>query len=106
MLGPAFRILAAVGALRWFVNRQHLVSTFVTNLRGPGARLSFLGSPILGVIPISPITGNITVAFAVLSYAGALVVTVVADPDSCPDLDALASQLQRELDAIALEAPP
>lgn len=103
VLVPAFRVLALLGALRWFVNRQHLVSTFVTNLRGPTARLSFLGAPISGVIPVSPITGNITVAFTVLSYAGTLVITVVADPERCTDLASVVAQLQRELDAVALD---
>lgn len=102
VLGPAFRILARLGALRWFVNRQRLVSTFVTNLRGPTARLSLLGAPISGVIPVSPITGNITVAFAALSYAGTLVDTVVADPERCPDLPVLVANLQCELDTMML----
>jgi predicted NBD/HSP70 family sugar kinase len=62
LLGPVFRTLARLGAMRWFVNRQHLVTTLVTNLRGPDYRLSFLKAPITEVIPVSPITGNVTVA--------------------------------------------
>jgi WS/DGAT/MGAT family acyltransferase len=100
VLGPAFRALAWLGALRWFVDRQRLVTTFVTNLRGPDVRLSFLAAPITGVIPVSATTGNVTVAFAALSYAGTLVVTVIADPDRCPDLPMLAALLQDELDAV------
>jgi WS/DGAT/MGAT family acyltransferase len=97
LLGPAFRILAWVGAFRWIVERQRLVTTMVTNLRGPDSRLSFLGAPITDVIPVSPITGNVTVAFAVLSYAGTLVVTAVADSRRCPDLPLLRARLQSEL---------
>ena len=40
LLGPLFRLLAATGLLRWFVNRQRLVHTFATNLRGPAQPLT------------------------------------------------------------------
>jgi diacylglycerol O-acyltransferase len=98
LLGPVFRALAWLGVFGWFVDRQRLVTTMVTNLHGPGLRLSFLAVPIIDVIPVSPITGNLTVAFAVLSYAGTLVITVIADPQHCPDLPILVAQLQNELD--------
>jgi hypothetical protein len=52
------------------------------------------------VIPVSPITGNVTVAFAVLSYAGTLVVTVIADPQRCPDLPVLVTHLQAQLNLL------
>ena len=42
-------------------------------------------------------TGNVTVAFTALSYAGSLVITISADPDTCPDLDRLQQELQRQL---------
>ena len=45
--------------------------------------------------------GNVTVAFGVLSYAGTLTLTVVADPERCTDLPVLVEVLQRELDALA-----
>jgi diacylglycerol O-acyltransferase len=106
LLGPAFRTLARLGALRWFLNRQRLVTTLVTNLRGPDRRLSFLTAPITEVIPVSPITGNVTVAFAVLSYAGTLLVTVIADPQRCPDLPVLVAHLQKELDLLTAAHAP
>jgi WS/DGAT/MGAT family acyltransferase len=97
LLGPGFRTLAKLGALRWFVDRQRVITTFVTNVHGPDTRLWFLGAPIARVIPVSPIVGNVTVAFAVLSYAGTLTVTIIADPSHCPDLQLLVAALQREL---------
>ena len=105
LLGPAFRILARLGAFQWFVDRQRLVTTMVTNLRGPDVRLSFLAAPIVDVIAVSPITGNVTVAFAVLSYAGALTVTIIADPQHCPDLPVLHAKLQSELDLFITDQP-
>jgi WS/DGAT/MGAT family acyltransferase len=100
LLGLAFRALARLGVMRWVADRQRMITTFVTNLRGPEARLSFLGAPITEVIPVSPISGNVTVGFAVLSYAGSLVVTVVADPLRCPDLPVLAAHVQGGLDRL------
>jgi hypothetical protein len=41
--------------------------------------------------------GNVGVTFDVLSYAGQLVVTVVADPDILPDQDVLTGLLAEEL---------
>ena len=52
------------------------------------------------VIAVSGISGNVTVAFAVLSYAGTLTITLVADPTACPDLAEMRKGLQAELDAV------
>jgi hypothetical protein len=80
------------------------VTTFVTNVRGPGRPMSFLGSRVLALLPMSVAPGNVTVAFTALSYAGVLVVTLVADPDRVPDLDLLARHLQAGLDELCGEA--
>jgi hypothetical protein len=74
-----------------------LVHTFVSNLRGPESTLSFLQCPITSIIPLSAATGNVTVSFAVLSYAGTLTITLIADPDTCPDLATLRDTLEEEL---------
>ena len=105
VLGPVFRFLARVGIFRWFIDHQHLVHTFVTNLRGPDERLAFLGAPVADVIAIAVVTGNVTVSFAVLSYAGALDITIIADPAACPDLDTLAAAMHDELDALTDDPP-
>ena len=106
VLGPMFRVLAKVGLFHWFVDRQHLVHTFVTNLRGPDARLSIMDAPITDVVAVAVVTGNVTVAFAVLSYAGTIGVTVMADPDACPDVDILRDALRAELDALTKRGRP
>ena len=102
LLGPPFRALAAAGVLRWYINRQRIVHTFVTNLRGPAQPLSFGGAAVRSVIPVSQTTGNVPVAFAVLSYAGVLRITVVSDPAALPDADRLVAALRAEL----AQAPP
>jgi diacylglycerol O-acyltransferase len=101
LLRPMFRSLAALGVLRWLVNHQRLVHIFVTNLRGPSEQQRLAGAVISDVLPVTTITGNVTISFAVLSYAGTLVVVIVADPDCHPDLDTLTAMLQEELDSFA-----
>jgi hypothetical protein len=96
-LGPFFRLLARAGLYSWFIGHQRLIHTIVTNLRGPRAHLSFLGCPITGIIPLSVTAGNVTISFAVMSYANGLTVTLIADPDSCPDLPVLRDALRDEL---------
>ena len=82
------------------IDHQRLVHTFVTNLRGPERPLSLSGIPIAGLVPLGAISGNITVAFAVLSYAETLTITVIADPETCPDLKELGEDLKREMQAL------
>jgi diacylglycerol O-acyltransferase len=101
LMAPAFRTLARLGLLRWSLNRQRLVSTLVTNLRGPDTSLSFLGASVSRLIPVPSTMGNVTVAFGLLSYAGTLTLTVVADPERCTDLPVLVEALRRDLDALA-----
>jgi len=94
---PIFRVLNALGIADWFMNHQHMVNTVVTNVHGPDNPMSLGGAQVVGLIPLSATTGNVTVAFAALSYAGAFTVTVVADPDRVPDLLVLTEALQTEL---------
>jgi diacylglycerol O-acyltransferase / wax synthase len=96
LLAPLFRLLAAVGLLRWFIDHQRMVTTFVTNLPGPDGPVTLAGLPVVDMQPVSLTTGNVTVAFAVLSYAGALTMTVAADPDQVGDLDLLVAALDDE----------
>jgi hypothetical protein len=62
--------------------------------------VSFLGATIAEVVPLNMVTGNVTVAFAVLSYAGTLTVTVTVDADAVPDSGLLVDALRAELDAL------
>jgi len=101
LLGPPFRLLAAAGLLRWFISHQRLVHTFATNLRGPGRPLTFAGAQVQAVIPIPATTGNVTVTFAALSYAGTLLITVLSDPSRVPDAGMLTAALRHELGAAA-----
>ncbi|MCY7290508.1 MAG: WSD1 family O-acyltransferase, partial [Cryobacterium sp.] len=61
----------------------------------------FSNYPFLREIEITVPSGNVTISFAVLSYAGSLRVTITVDPDACPDLPLLRRALKAELDALA-----
>jgi diacylglycerol O-acyltransferase / wax synthase len=100
ILAPAFRLLAATGTLDWFTSHQRMVTTFVTNLRGPDSRVAFLEASVDEIIAVNSTSGNVQVAFGVLSYAGTLTVTLVADADLADDLPLLLACLDRELDEV------
>lgn len=102
-LQPVFRLLARLGLFQWFIRRQHLVNTFLTNVKGPTQKLALLGVPVVAVTPVSPIAGNVTVAFTAFSYAGTLSVTVVADADRWPDARPIAAALDDGLHELIRE---
>jgi diacylglycerol O-acyltransferase / wax synthase len=106
LLGPLFRLLAAIGLVHWFANHQRLVHTFVTNVRGPAEPLTFAGARLRAVLPVPYTTGNVCVTFAALSYAGTLWLTVFSDPALVPDVAELTAALRRELGATAPAAAP
>jgi hypothetical protein len=99
-LGVALRLLCRLGLFGWFIDRQRLVDTFETNLRGPVERLRLGGNSVLAVIPMAVNPGNVGVSYDVLSYAGTLGVTVVADPGVVPDLDRLTGLLSEALERL------
>jgi len=83
-------------------DRQRLVNVYVANVPGPPASMYLAGMPLLEVFPVVPIGGNMTLGVGVLSYAGQLNVTVVADRDGCPDVELFTTGLRGCLDAMAI----
>jgi diacylglycerol O-acyltransferase / wax synthase len=102
LLAPVFRGLAALRLLRPFIDRQRLVNTFVTDLAGPRRPITFGGRRVTEAYAVTLATGNATVAFGVLSYAGVLTVTIVADADGVPDLPVLVAALEDQLEALTV----
>jgi WS/DGAT/MGAT family acyltransferase len=96
-LGVAFRLLARAGVFQRFIDRQRLVNTFLSNMRGPAEPLFLAGHRITQIVPASLTPGNVGVCFTVLSYAGQLVVAVLGDPEVVPEQDRLTVLLDREL---------
>ena len=104
LLGPAFRVAARLGLVHRYMNRQRQLHTLVSNLPGPNRPLTFAGAPVRAIVPVAlGDTGNTTVSFDVLSYAGTVSITVVADPDHVPDLPDLAAALCAQVEALTAE---
>jgi len=94
--------LARFGLLRYFSRHQHMVNFVESNVTGPAARLRLLGAPIVDVVPIGTLVGNLTVGVLALSYAGRLTIAVQADAVRCPDLDVLLTAMHD--DSVTLTA--
>lgn len=105
VLGALFRPLAALGLYRWYLDHQHRMHTLVSHVRGPAGPVALGGVPVAEAVPLSTgAGGNLTVVFEVLSYAGSLVVSVLADAARCPDLGVLADGLAAELALVCRES--
>jgi diacylglycerol O-acyltransferase / wax synthase len=97
-------IFRFVGAQRvWYrlFPRQRSVNLVVTNAPGPPVPMYLAGAELLEVFPMMPVMGNLSLVVAVLSYAGQLNVTVVADRDGCPDVAVFIGAVQSGLDDLA-----
>ena len=71
------------------VGTQLIGETLVTNVPGPFVPLYFMGSQILGSLPIIPIEGSMRIIVGVTSYCGDLNIGVTGDGLYAPDVDVL-----------------
>jgi diacylglycerol O-acyltransferase / wax synthase len=89
------------GVVRRAMERQRLVNLAETYLPGPPVRIEVLGAPVLDLLPIAPLAGNLGLSFVALSYAGCLTVAIRADADQFPDLAVLVAAMGRDWQALA-----
>jgi diacylglycerol O-acyltransferase len=75
-----------LGLGRFLSRHQTLVDLAVSNLKGPSDPLYLVGCRMVDAVPITPISGNVTIDFCALSYAGHFDICVLADAASWPDL--------------------
>lgn len=96
-----FRFVA--GQRVWYRQfpRQRSVNLVVTNVPGPPVPLHLAGARLLEVFPVMPVMGNLTLVVGVLSYAGQLNITAVADRAGCPDVEVFARGVAAALDELA-----
>jgi diacylglycerol O-acyltransferase / wax synthase len=80
---------------------QHGVVTLATNVPGPRKRLRIMGREVIRLLPIPPIGLQLRIVIAILSYADHLVFGVTADYDGAPDVDELASGIERAVVRLA-----
>jgi diacylglycerol O-acyltransferase / wax synthase len=93
----------AAGQRAWYRHfpRQRSVNLVVTNVAGPPVPLYLAGARLLELFPMMPVMGNLTLVVGVLSYAGQLNLTAVADRDGGPDVEVFAQGLRSALDDLA-----
>lgn len=102
LLGLVFRLLAAAGWFRWYLNHQRRMHALVSSVRAPDRPVTFGGVPIRAVIPVGVADeDNQALGFIVLSYAGMLTISVIMDPRRFPDPAVVVEALTAELASIA-----
>ena len=89
MLGVAARL----------VHRQPFVNLVVTNVPGPPVPLYCMGARMLEAFPMVPLSRNLGLGIAILSYCGVLHFGLYADADLHPDL----AELGRDLEVVFAE---
>jgi WS/DGAT/MGAT family acyltransferase len=80
---------------------QRFLNLSVTNVPGPPVPLYLAGARLLELFPVVAIMGNVTLGVGVLSYAGQLNFTAVADRDTCPDVEVFTQGVRSALDELA-----
>jgi hypothetical protein len=93
--------LGRVTAFRRSLERQRLVNLAETYIPGPPVAIEILGSRVLDLVPIAPLTGNLGLSFVALSYAGGLTIAVRADAERFADLDVLTAAMERDWRVLA-----
>jgi diacylglycerol O-acyltransferase / wax synthase len=99
-----FGFVAVQRAAYRLLPHQRSVNLWVTNVPGPPVPLYLAGARLLELFPVPPIQGNVTLDVGVLSYAGQLNLTAMADQDTCPDVELFALGVQSTLDHLARSA--
>jgi len=82
------------------LQRQSFVNLVVTNVPGPADTIYVGGAAMLDAVPIVPLTGNVTVGIAVLSYAGTVTLGIDTDDAAVPDVEVLAAGIERAFDEL------
>jgi diacylglycerol O-acyltransferase / wax synthase len=96
-----FRFVAAQRLWYRHFPRQRSVNLVVTNVPGPPVPLYLAGARLLELFPMMPVMGNLTLVVGVVSYAGQLNLTAIADQDSCPDVEVFTQGMRATLDDLA-----
>lgn len=72
-------------------HRQVFFNLISTNVPGPQVPLYCMGARVLEVYPMVPLSRNLGIGIAILSYCGQLHLGLLADRDASPDLEVLAT---------------
>jgi hypothetical protein len=94
----------ARAAVRWMQRiAARRINLFVTDVPGPPEPLFLAGARLVSAVPVAPLTANVPLGVAALSYAGMLRVAVNADA-SVTDLGLMADGMEREFSRLIASA--
>jgi len=100
--GTVIRSPRAARGFDAFARHQHLITAVVSNVPGPSRRLALAGSPLVELLPLGPLAGNVRIGVTAASYDGRFRLAVVTDADhvigAAEVADRIAGALE-ELDA-------
>ena len=75
-------------------------SAVLSNTPGPREPVYFAGSKIAGVVPWVPAAGTIGMGIDMMSYNGAVTVSLQVDPGVVPDPHTIIADYEREVTAL------
>jgi WS/DGAT/MGAT family acyltransferase len=84
--------------------RQRFFNLVVTNVPGPQFQLYMLGRRLTALYPQVPLTLNVALGIAIMSYHGRLNFGLLGDFDAMPDLEQVGRDLEAAIDELALAA--
>jgi WS/DGAT/MGAT family acyltransferase len=96
-----FRFTLARRAVIQLAATQRRFNLNVANVPGPPVPLYLAGAPLTEVFPVVPAIGNEALSIGVLSYAGQLNLTAVADREACSDVEVFAHGVRSTLEELA-----
>jgi diacylglycerol O-acyltransferase len=96
-----FRFTLARRAVIRLAATQRRFNLNVANVPGPPVPLYLAGAPLTEVFPVVPAIGNEALSIGVLSYAGQLNLTAVADGEACSDVEVFAHGVRSTFENLA-----
>jgi WS/DGAT/MGAT family acyltransferase len=96
----AMAAMSATPLGAYFNLHQRAVNVIATNVVGPPGPMYVLGAPILDILPIIQLVGNIGLTLCAFSYAGRVSLVVTADKGGFPDVDELIHGMERDWQAL------
>ncbi|MGZ4802210.1 MAG: WS/DGAT/MGAT family O-acyltransferase [Acidimicrobiia bacterium] len=90
----AFAAPTLLGLAARAAHRQPFFNLVITNVPGPQVPLYCMGARMLEAYPVVPLTRNLALGIAILSYCGQLHFGLYVDADALPDVAVLAGGLE------------
>ena len=98
--GTVIRSPAVARGFDRFARHQHLIAAVVSNVPGPRGRLALGGAPLVELLPLGPLAGNVRIGVTAASYDGRFWIGVVTDADHVIPARAIAHRIAGALDEL------